>query len=68
METSIFDCISMLAKAVGPALTKYMHELLDLLFASGLTEALTKALVDLSVYIPPLLPTIQGSNIVLEIS
>lgn len=49
----------MLAIAVGPTLTKYMHELLDYMFAGGLTESLQKALVDLSTNIPPLLPTIQ---------
>jgi FKBP12-rapamycin complex-associated protein len=59
-EAQIFECISMLAKAVGPALTKYMHELLDQMFQTGLTESLRQALVDLSMYIPPLLPTIQG--------
>lgn len=50
----------MLAQAVGPALTKYMHELLEQMFAGGLSEPLRQALVDLSIYIPPLLPTIQG--------
>ena len=50
----------MLAKAVGPALTKYMHELLDHMFASGLTQTLHNTLVDLTGRIPPLLPNIQG--------
>ena len=58
-EASIFQCISMLATAVGQALTKHMHELLDLMFAYGLSEALVSALIDLSTHIPPLLPTIQ---------
>ncbi|KAI8593944.1 armadillo-type protein [Geranomyces variabilis] len=58
-EIPIFQCISMLAQAVGPALTKYMHELLEQMFAGGLSEPLRLALVDLSVHIPPLLPTIQ---------
>ncbi|KAI5794446.1 armadillo-type protein [Peziza echinospora] len=58
-ETPIFTCISMLATAVGQALTKHMHELLDLIFACGLSESLTQALVDLAHYIPPLLPIIQ---------
>jgi FKBP12-rapamycin complex-associated protein len=49
----------MLATAVGQALTKYMHDLLDLIFACGLSVKLTQALVDLSHYLPPLLPTIQ---------
>lgn len=50
----------MLATAVGQALTKHMHELLDIMLAQGLSEALTQALSDLAHYIPPLLPTIQG--------
>ncbi|RPB03684.1 FAT-domain-containing protein [Choiromyces venosus 120613-1] len=58
-EAPIFECISMLATAVGQALTKYMHDLLDLIFACGLSVKLTQALVDLSHYLPPLLPTIQ---------
>jgi serine/threonine-protein kinase mTOR len=49
----------MLATAVGQALTKYMHDLLDLIFACGLSVKLTQALVDLSHYLPPLLPIIQ---------
>ncbi|KAJ3318282.1 phosphatidylinositol kinase- protein kinase tor1, partial [Blyttiomyces sp. JEL0837] len=49
----------MLATAVGPALTKYMHELLDQMFAGTLTESLRQALVDLSRFIPPLRPTIK---------
>lgn len=49
----------MLATAVGQALTKHMHELLDLMFAYGLSESLVRALIDLSTHIPPLLPTIQ---------
>ena len=59
-DSPAFECISMLAIAVGPTLTKYMHELLDYMFAGGLTESLQQALVDLSVNIPPLLPLIQG--------
>jgi len=58
-EVYVFQCISMLATAVGQALTKHMHELLDIMLAQGLSEALTQALSDLAHYIPPLLPTIQ---------
>lgn len=53
----------MLATAVGSALTKHMHELLDLMFAYGLSESLVMALQDLATNIPPLLPTIQGMRI-----
>jgi len=50
----------MLANAVGQALTKHMHELLELMFATGLSEPLRQSLSDLSSCIPPLLPVIQG--------
>ncbi|ORX99768.1 PtdIns-3-kinase tor2 [Basidiobolus meristosporus CBS 931.73] len=58
-EAPMFQCISMLATAVGQALTKYMHDILDLIFSLGLSEPLQQALIDLSKNIPPLLPTIQ---------
>lgn len=51
----------MLAQSVGPALTKHMHELLDLMFAYGLSPSLHNALVELGRDIPPLLPDIQGA-------
>lgn len=59
-EDSIFQCIGMLAQSVGPALTKHMHELLDLMFAYGLSPSLHAALQQLGRDIPPLLPDIQG--------
>ncbi|GAA93365.1 uncharacterized protein L969DRAFT_91224 [Mixia osmundae IAM 14324] len=58
-ESAIFQCISMLATAVGQALTKHMHELLDLMFAFGLSESLCRALVDLAHHIPPLAATVR---------
>lgn len=39
-----------------------MHNILDLMFAGGLSEPLRKALVDIGRYVPPLLKTIQGKN------
>lgn len=60
-EESIFQCIGMLAQSVGQALTKHMHELLDLMFAYGLSPALEIALTQLGKDIPPLLPEIQGT-------
>lgn len=60
IDAPIFQCVSMLAIAVGPALTKYMHDLLELMFFSGLNEHLRLALNDLVIYLPPLLPSIQG--------
>jgi FKBP12-rapamycin complex-associated protein len=53
-EGSILECIRMLADAVGPALTKYMHELFDHMFAGGLTEQLRVTLVEICLHIPPL--------------
>ncbi|CAG8530152.1 16586_t:CDS:10 [Funneliformis mosseae] len=58
-EAPLFQCIGMLARAVGQALTKHMHELMDLMFACGLSEPLRQALMDLARFIPPLLPNIQ---------
>lgn len=50
----------MLATAVGPNLTKHLHDQLDLMFACGLSEPLVQALVAISLHIPPLLKTVQG--------
>ncbi|CAG8540856.1 14593_t:CDS:10, partial [Acaulospora colombiana] len=58
-EAPLFQCIGMLARAVGQALTKHMHELLDLMFACGLSEPLCQALMELAECIPPLLTNIQ---------
>lgn len=55
----MFECISMLSLAVGQTLSKYMEALLDPIFACGLSESLTQALVDMAHYIPPIKPTIQ---------
>lgn len=62
IEPAVFMCISMLAVAVGQALTRYMHELLDLMFNCGLSEPLVQAMKSLAENIKPLLPTIQGKN------
>ncbi|KAH9264533.1 hypothetical protein BASA83_012004 [Batrachochytrium salamandrivorans] len=55
-----FQCISLLAISVGPALTKHIQGLLDYMFTGDLTEPFCQALVDLSTHIPQLLPVIQG--------
>lgn len=60
-EEPIFQCIGMLAAAVGPNLTKLLHDQLDLMFAYGLSEPLRQALMNIAKYIPPLLKTIQGA-------
>lgn len=49
----------MLSLAVGQTLSKYMEALLDPIFACGLSESLTQALVDMAHYIPPIKATIQ---------
>ncbi|KAF4581337.1 phosphatidylinositol kinase- protein kinase tor1 [Pleurotus pulmonarius] len=62
-EEPIFQCLGMLAKAVGPNLTKLLlmndKQLLSLMFACGLSGALVSALSDIVTSIPPLLPMIQ---------
>ncbi|EME41618.1 hypothetical protein DOTSEDRAFT_73886 [Dothistroma septosporum NZE10] len=58
-EAPIFECISMISIAVGQTLSKYMEALLDPIFACGLSDGLTQALVDMAHYIPPVKPTIQ---------
>ncbi|KAI8098676.1 armadillo-type protein [Halteromyces radiatus] len=60
IEAPIFVCISMLATAVGQALTKYMHDLLDLMFNCGLSESLVSALSNIADRIKPLSHVIQG--------
>lgn len=59
-EAPIFQCLAMLTTAVGPMLTRQMHDILDLMFPWGLSEALYHALEVISSHIPPLLRTIQG--------
>ncbi|KAI0040710.1 atypical/PIKK/FRAP protein kinase [Auriscalpium vulgare] len=58
-EEPMFQCVGMLASAVGPNLTKLLHDQLDLMFACGLSEPLTQALAAIAQHIPPLLKTIQ---------
>jgi hypothetical protein len=52
----------MLAQAVGPNLTKLLHDQLDLMFGCWLSESLRGALVAIARHIPPLLRTIQGET------
>lgn len=63
-EEPMFQCIEMLASAVGPNLTKLLHDQLDLMFSYRLSEPLRQALEAIAKYIPPLLRTIQGKLIV----
>jgi hypothetical protein len=64
-EEPIFQCIGMLASAVGPNLTKLLHDQLDLMLACGLSEPLVQALAAIAKYITPLLKTIQGMHLYL---
>ena len=52
----------MLTTSVGPMLTRQMHEVLDLMFPWGLSEALYHALQVIASHIPPLLRAIQGKH------
>ena len=59
-DGSIFECISMLSMAVGQAMTKFVEDgLLDVMFACGLSDSLTQALVDMAHYVAPVKPQIQ---------
>ncbi|KNE54070.1 hypothetical protein AMAG_17615 [Allomyces macrogynus ATCC 38327] len=58
-EAPAYQCVSMLATAVGQALTKDLQDVLDLFFANGISQPLVQALGDISTNIPPLLPKLQ---------
>ncbi|KAH9004515.1 atypical/PIKK/FRAP protein kinase [Lactarius hatsudake] len=58
-EEPMFQCVGMLAAAVGPNLTKLLHDQLDMMFACGLSAPLHHALIEIAKNIPPLLKTIQ---------
>lgn len=58
-EGPIFLCVGNLATAVGPHLTRYMHDLLDLMFSCGLSIPLVTALDGIVKAIPPLMKVVQ---------
>jgi FKBP12-rapamycin complex-associated protein len=58
-EAPIFSCLSMVAAAVGQALSKNVERLLDPIFSCGLSDSLFQALVDMAHYVPPCRPIIQ---------
>ncbi|ORY17763.1 armadillo-type protein [Clohesyomyces aquaticus] len=58
-EAPIFSCLSMVAAAVGQALSKNVERLLDPIFSCGLSDSLFQALVDMAHYVPPCRPMIQ---------
>ncbi|KAH9523104.1 hypothetical protein Btru_065813 [Bulinus truncatus] len=59
VDPSVFTCISMLARALGPQMTNDVKESLDNMLATGLSPALTAALRELAVQIPQLKKDIQ---------
>ncbi|PVD35573.1 hypothetical protein C0Q70_02536 [Pomacea canaliculata] len=59
VDPAVFTCISMLARAMGPEMTHDVRELLDSMFATGLSPALTAALRELATQIPQLKRDIQ---------
>ena len=61
-EEPIFQCVGQLAAAVGPNLTKLLHDQLDLMLACGLSAPLVAALTAIAKHIPPLLKTLQGMS------
>ena len=58
-EGPVFKCISMLSEAVQQALTKYMHVLLDPMFACGMNQPLIDALDNLAHFVKPIKQQIQ---------
>jgi hypothetical protein len=56
----MFQCVGMLASAIGPELTEFLHDQLDLMFACKLSEPFYYALIEISANIPTLVGTIQG--------
>lgn len=60
VEPAVFFCISMLARAVGHHIAVEVKDLLEPMFESGLSPALTAALKDLAQQIPSLKKDIQS--------
>ena len=59
-DGSMFACLSMISMATGQTLCKYIDDsLLDTMFACGLSDSLTQALVDMAHYVGPWRPKIQ---------
>ncbi|KAJ2357560.1 phosphatidylinositol kinase- protein kinase tor1, partial [Coemansia sp. RSA 2618] len=58
--SAVLQTIATLATAMGPALTRYMRDILDLMFTAGLSQALCDSLLVLGREISQLQPAIQG--------
>ncbi|CDQ74049.1 unnamed protein product [Oncorhynchus mykiss] len=59
VDATVFTCISMLSRAMGPSIQQDIKELLEPMLAVGLSPALTAVLYDLSRQIPQLKKDIQ---------
>ncbi|GLD45725.1 serine/threonine-protein kinase mTOR, partial [Lates japonicus] len=59
VDATVFTCISMLSRAMGPSIQPDIKELLEPMLAVGLSPALTAVLYDLSRQIPQLKKDIQ---------
>uniref|UniRef100_A0A674NNJ5 Serine/threonine-protein kinase TOR n=1 Tax=Takifugu rubripes TaxID=31033 RepID=A0A674NNJ5_TAKRU len=59
VDATVFTCISMLSRAMGPSIQPDIKELLEPMLAVGLSPALTAVLHDLSRQIPQLKKDIQ---------
>ncbi|XP_029434781.1 serine/threonine-protein kinase mTOR isoform X2 [Rhinatrema bivittatum] len=59
VDATVFTCISMLARAMGPSIQQDIKELLEPMLAVGLSPALTAVLYDLNRQIPQLKKDIQ---------
>ena len=60
-------CVSDLAHAAGPTLKMYMDDLLEQMFANGVSEGLASALSEIGTHIPSFLPLLQD-RVMQEIS
>ncbi|XP_065870624.1 serine/threonine-protein kinase TOR isoform X2 [Euphorbia lathyris] len=52
-------CVGNIAKAMGPVMEPYVRNLLEIMFAAGLSSTLVESLEQITISIPSLLPTIQ---------
>ncbi|XP_059807691.1 serine/threonine-protein kinase mTOR isoform X1 [Hypanus sabinus] len=59
VDATVFTCICMLARAIGPTIQQDIKELLEQMLAVGLSPALTAVLHDLCRHIPALKKDIQ---------
>jgi serine/threonine-protein kinase mTOR len=67
-QEPILQCIGMLASAVGPSLTKLLHDQLGIMFDCGLSESLRQALVAIAQHVEPLQKAVQGTFIICSFS